>query len=82
MSNVISGVDNHKHIIPKGLIVVLLIVDLTAKTDAFPIHVLNEADDALVKAGFKKEVHTVVKPGKAYSLTYDDQRVEKRSRKF
>ena len=32
---------------------------------------------ALVALGFKKEVHSVVKPGKQYSLTYDGSKIDK-----
>jgi hypothetical protein len=49
----------------------LLIVDLTSKVDRFPVDSLREVDAALATLGFKKEVHSVVKPGKQFSVTYD-----------
>jgi len=48
----------------------LLIVNLTAKQDAFPVGVLEQCDATLSELGFKKEVHSVVKPGKEFSATY------------
>jgi hypothetical protein len=48
----------------------LLILNLTAKQDAFPVGVLEQCDAILAEVGFKKEVHSVVKPGKEFSATY------------
>jgi hypothetical protein len=58
--------------------VMLLIVDLSSKSDAFPMGALAEIDKVLEAARFKKEVRSVVKPGKALSLTYDGPTVDKR----
>jgi hypothetical protein len=55
----------------------LLIVDLTSKEDDFPVEALREVDMALVTLGFKKEVHSVVKPQRQYSLTYDGPNTQK-----
>jgi len=55
----------------------LLIVDALSKGDSFPVDSLKEVDVALATLGFKKEVHSVVKPGKQYSLTYEGARTEK-----
>ena len=55
----------------------LLIVDVLSKGENFPVEALGEVDAALVALGFKKEVHSVVKPGKQYSLTYDGSKIEK-----
>ncbi len=55
----------------------LLIVDLTSKGDGFHPGALQQVDSALLGAGFKKEVHSVIKPGKQVSLTYDGPSVEK-----
>jgi hypothetical protein len=55
----------------------LLIVNLTAKQDAFPVGVLEQCDAILAEVGFKKEVHSVVKPGKEFSATYTGPIVEK-----
>jgi len=49
----------------------LLIVGLFAKGEAFSIQGLQLVDSALAGAGFKKEVRSVVKPGKEYSVTYE-----------
>jgi ribosomal protein S9 len=49
----------------------LLLVNLSSKGEAFPIQALKEVDTALATAGFKKEVHSVVVPGKEFSLTYE-----------
>jgi hypothetical protein len=55
----------------------LLIVNLTVKQDAFPIGVLEQCDAILAEVGFKKEVHSVVKPGKEFCATYIGPVVEK-----
>ncbi len=55
----------------------LVIANLTAKSGTFPVEALKEVDAALVAAGFKKEVHSVVKPGIEYSLTYEGPSMEK-----
>jgi hypothetical protein len=49
----------------------LVIVDLTANEGAFPVQVLKEVDEALRAAGFKIEVHSVIRPGKEFSATYE-----------
>jgi hypothetical protein len=55
----------------------LLIVGLFAKGEAFPVQALQLVDSALVAAGFKKEVHSVVKPGKEFSVTYEGPNMER-----
>jgi len=55
----------------------LLIVDAFSRGDSFPVDSLKEVDAALAALGFKKEVHSVVKPGKQYSLSYEGPRTEK-----
>ena len=57
--------------------VVLVIVNVSAKGAAFPIQALREIDSLLAAAGFKKEVHSVVVPGKEFSITYDGPTMEK-----
>lgn len=57
----------------------LLIVDVLSEDVNFPVAALKEIDAALAQLGFKKEVHSVVKPGKQYSLTYDGPGTEKNS---
>lgn len=49
----------------------LLIVNLSAKGGAFPVDALRQIDAVLAGAGFKKEVHSVVTPGRKFSITYD-----------
>lgn len=53
----------------------LLIVNLSSSGD-FPVDALKEVDSALVGVGFKKEVHSVIKPGRIFSATYNGPRVE------
>jgi hypothetical protein len=55
----------------------LLLVNLFSKGEAFPIQVLKEVDSALATAGFKKEVHSVVVPGREFSVTYDGPSMDK-----
>ena len=55
----------------------LLIVNLSSKAKAFPIQVLKEVDSALATVGFKKEVHSVVVPGKVFSVTYEGPNVDR-----
>ncbi len=55
----------------------LLIVDLTSKGENFPLGALQQVDSVLNALGFKKEVHSVVRPGKAFSVTYDGPNMEK-----
>lgn len=55
----------------------LLIVNLSTKQNAFPIDVLEQCHAVLAEAGFKKEVHSVVKPGKEFFATYTGPIVEK-----
>ena len=55
----------------------LLIVGLSTRSDTFPMQALREVDAALRGVGFKKEVQSVVKPGKEFSVTYDGPNMEK-----
>jgi hypothetical protein len=55
----------------RSRIAMLVIVDLTTKVDSFPFDSLREIDAALAALRFKKEVYSVVKPGRQYSVTYD-----------
>lgn len=49
----------------------LLIVDLSSKTETFPVQALQQVQSALSAVGFRKEVQSVIKPGKEFSVTYD-----------
>jgi hypothetical protein len=55
----------------------LLLVSLWAEQEDFPVGVLEQCDALLAEVGFKKEVHSVVKPGKEFSATYTGPTVEK-----
>jgi allophanate hydrolase subunit 1 len=55
----------------------LLIVDLSTRSDTFPMEALKQVEAALRAVGFKKEVQSVVKPGKEFSITYDGPNMEK-----
>jgi ribosomal protein S9 len=55
----------------------LLIVNLSSTGEAFPIQVLKEVDSALATVGFKKEVHSVVVPGKEFSVTYEGPNMDR-----
>jgi len=55
----------------------LLIVDLISKLENFPFDSLKEIDATLATLGFKKEVRSVIKPGKHFSVTYDGPFTEK-----
>ncbi len=55
----------------------LLIVDLTSKGENFPLGALKQVDSVLIGSGFKKEVHSVVQPGKVFSVTYDGPNMER-----
>ncbi len=55
----------------------LLIVNLSARGDIFPVNAFEEIDTLLLSAGFKKEVRSVIKPGKEFSVTYDGPSIDK-----
>ena len=55
----------------------LLIVGLTSKGGNFPLEALKQVDSVLISSGFRKEVHSVLQPGKAFSVTYDGPNMEK-----
>jgi hypothetical protein len=49
----------------------LLIVKLSSRGQGFPVEAFEQVDVVLAKAGYRKEVRSVVKPGKEFSATYD-----------
>jgi hypothetical protein len=55
----------------------LLIVNLAAKGESLPLATLEKVDSVLATSGFRKEVRSVTKPGKEYSVTYDGPNTEK-----
>ncbi len=54
----------------------LLIVGLSSQTETFPIEAFRQVDLALTALGFRKEVQSVIKPGKEFSVTYDGPNIE------
>ncbi|OFX17388.1 hypothetical protein A3K71_04015 [archaeon RBG_16_50_20] len=55
----------------------LLIVGLSMTVGDVPVVVLKQVDATLATAGFKKEVSSVIKPGKEYSVTYEGPSADK-----
>ena len=55
----------------------LVIVNLAATRETLPIETLEKVDSALATSGFRKEVRSVIKPGRQYSVTYDGPNREK-----
>ena len=55
----------------------LLVVGLSITVGDVPVVVLKQVDATLATAGFKKEVSSVIKPGKEYSVTYEGPNVDK-----
>lgn len=49
----------------------LVIVNISSKQATIPIAVLQEVDSALEAVGLKKQVRSILVPGKAFSVTYD-----------
>lgn len=54
----------------------LLIVNLSS-VGPFPVEALKEVDAVLAGIGFRKEVHSVIKPGREFSVTYNGPNMEK-----
>jgi hypothetical protein len=55
----------------------LVIVNLSSKDSVVPVAVLQEVDSALEAVGLKKQVRSVLVPGKAFSVTYEDPNATK-----
>lgn len=55
----------------------LLIVTLTAMGERFIVGAFQQLDSALTAVGFKKEVQSVLKPGKEVSVTYEGPNLER-----
>jgi hypothetical protein len=55
----------------------LVIVNLFARGSSFPVKALQEVDLALEAVGLKKQVRSVLVPGKQFSTTYEGPTVEK-----
>jgi hypothetical protein len=56
----------------------LLIVNLSARSDIFPVNAFEQIDSVLLSAGFKKEVRSVIEPRKQFSVTYDGPSIDKK----
>jgi len=56
----------------------LVIVNLSAKGSTFPVEALQQVDLALEAVGLKKQVRSVLVPGKQFSTTYEGPTVEKK----
>ncbi len=52
-------------------------MDLTSEERDFPVEALQQVDSVLNAAGFKKEVHSVLRPRRAFSVTYEGPNMEK-----
>jgi len=55
----------------------LLIVGLFSNADPFPLDALTQVDAALATAGYKKEVRSVLKPGREFSVTFEGPTAER-----
>ena len=55
----------------------LVIIDLASAAENFPLEALQQVDSILTASGFKKEVQSVLKPGKEFSITYEGPNTEK-----
>ena len=55
----------------------LAIVNLTSKNANFPVSMFQEVDEALGTLGLKKQVRSVLIPGRAFSVTYEGPNVAK-----
>ena len=49
----------------------LLIVHLSSNSTPFPLDSLVQVDSSLAAAGYKKQVRSVLKPGKEFLITYE-----------
>jgi hypothetical protein len=56
----------------------LVIVNLRSKAPSFPTDVLAQVDAALASVGFRKQIRSVLVPGKEFAITYDGPAVDKR----
>ena len=56
----------------------LVIVNLSTKASSFPMEALSEVDSALATVGLKKQLRSVLVPGKEFTVTYDGPTIDKR----
>ena len=55
-----------------------MIVSLSSKGSSPPTEALSAIDAALAAKGLRKQVRSVVVPGKEYATTYDGPNIEKK----
>jgi len=55
----------------------LVTVNLSSKDSSLPSEALSAIDAALAVKGFRKQVRSVVVPGKEYATTYDGPTINK-----
>jgi hypothetical protein len=55
----------------------LLIVSVFSNADTFPLGALVQVDAVLAGAGYRKEVRSVLRPGREFSITYEGPTAEK-----
>lgn len=56
----------------------LVIVNLSSQGSSFPTEALSEVDSALATVGLRKQVRSVLVPGKEFTVTYDGPSIDKR----
>ena len=56
----------------------LVIVNLSSKDLSFPADVLAQVDAALASIGFRKQIRSVLVPGKEFAVTYDGPPIDKK----
>ena len=56
-----------------------MIITVSSKRPSFPVEALPEIDSALAAAGLKRQVRSVLVPGKEFAVTYDGPTAEKGS---
>jgi len=55
----------------------LVIVNLSSKDQAFPMETLSSIDSALTLIGLRRQVRSVMVPGREYTVTYDGPMITK-----
>jgi hypothetical protein len=59
-------------------VLLLVIVNLSSKASPFPTEALSDIDSALAAVGLRKQVRSVLVPGKEFAVTYDGPSIDKR----
>ena len=55
----------------------IVIITLSSKRPSFPVEALSVIDSALAAAGLKRQVRSVLAPGKEFAVTYDGPTTDK-----